>query len=235
MNHLLPVGARRAAACTGALAVILAACTACVGSSTPASGTSNTASAPATGTGATGTPGGASTPAAGASTGAPAGAASSPAAGGGGSTGSGGGSGPQPCLTQNLTATTANPGAAAGSDYVDLVFKNVGGEACTMYGYPGVSFGAGGPVQQVGQPASRDPQVSPLIVTLIPNAHAFAQLQIADAGNYPQSTCRPTATTELRVYPPNNNTLLYVPYTSTGCAGNEVTLRIEAVQPGTGS
>ncbi len=118
---------------------------------------------------------------------------------------------------------------------MDIVFKNIGGEACTLYGYPGVSFGAGAPDQQVGQPASRNPQVSPLTVTLIPNAHAFAVLQVADAGNYPQSACGPTPTTQLRVYPPNNKTLLYIPFPSTACSGNEVTLHIEALQPGSGS
>lgn len=235
MNNLLPVGMRRVAAGTGALAFILAACTACVGSSSPTPGTSTTAGAPSSGAG-TSAPatGGASTPAGGGgSTGAPStGGASTPA--GGGSTGAGAGA-PQPCLTQNLSASVKDSGAAAGSDYVDIVFENIGGEACTLYGYPGVSFGAGAPVQQIGQPAARNSQVNPLTVTLIPDAHAFAVLQVADADNYPQSSCGPTPTTQLRVYPPNNKTLLYIPFPSTGCSGNEVTLRIEALQPGSGS
>jgi hypothetical protein len=229
---------RRVAAGTGALAFILAACTACVGSSSPTAGSSSTASAPGTGAGASApATGGASTPAAGGgSTGAPTTGGGASASAGGGSTGSTGGAGaPQPCLTQNLSASVKDSGAAAGSDYVDLVFENVGGEACTLYGYPGVSFGAGAPVQQVGQPAGRNPQVNPLIVTLIPDAHAFAVLQIADAQNYPQSACSPTPTTQLRIYPPNNKTLLYVAFPSTACSGNEVTLRIEALQPGSGA
>lgn len=232
MNHLPPKSVRRVAAGTGALALTLAACTACVGSSSPSPNSTGIGSASSSGA-STAAGGGAS-------------AATSTTAGGGTATGAATTSGsgnagssgaPATCETQNLSAGVANSpgGAAAGSDYVDIVFRNVGNAPCTLYGYPGVSFGAGSPVQQVGQPASRDSQVNPAIVTLIPNAHAFAVLQIGDAGNYPAGDCDPKATTYLRVYPPGNTTLLYAAYTSTGCASNVVTLHVEAVQPGTGS
>lgn len=238
MNHLPRKSLNRAAVCAGALALTLATCSACVGSSSPSgvsssatsgggAATSPGASSPATGGGgngstSSGTTGGGAT-----------GAATTSGSGGAGASGGG----PQACETQNLSASVADNagGAAAGSDYVDIVFKNIGDSACTLYGYPGVSFGVGSPVQQVGQPASRNPQVSPLIVTLIPNAHAFSVLRIADAENYPANDCDPKAATYLRVYPPNNNTLLYVPLSSTACASNVVTLSVETVQPGTGA
>jgi hypothetical protein len=104
-----------------------------------------------------------------------------------------------------------------------------------MYGYPGVSFGAGTPVQQLGQPAARDPRTSPSLVTLQPGGYAHAILQIGDAGNWPPATCQPTPTTYLQVYPPNTSNLLYVAYDSTGCKGNIVTLHVQAVQPGSGA
>ena len=228
IRRVLPsVNIRRVTACTGALAFTLAACTACVGSSSPSSGPStgvgNTGSASA---GATGTiPGGTTT-------------AAATTGGGGSATGTattGSSGAPQACLTENLSATVTSSGAAAGSDYVNIVFKNIGNAACTLYGYPGVSFGAGAPVEQVGQPAARNPQVSPLTVTLIPNAHAFALLQVADTGNYPSNDCKSTPTTDLRVYPPNNNTLLYASFPSTACTTSVVTLHVEAMQPGSGS
>ena len=233
MNHIPPRALSRIAVCTGALALTLATCSACVGASTPSNGstgsaagsagTSPSASAPATGGGAPPPP----TTAGGGATG----VSSTSGAGSGG----GSGGGPQACETQNLSAIVANPGAAAGSAYYDIVFKNIGNAPCTLYGYPGVSLGAGSPVQQVGQPASRNADVAPKIVTLIPNAHAFAVLQVVDAYNYPESICDRKPATELRVYPPNNSTLLYIPLSTMTCASKQVTLGIAAVQPGTGS
>jgi hypothetical protein len=139
------------------------------------------------------------------------------------------------CSPRYLNGTVSGQQGTAGSIYVNIVFKNLDNKPCTMYGYHGVSLGAGTPVQQVGQPAGRNPQVSPKLVTLQPGGHAYAILQIGDAANWPPPTCQPVPTTYLQVYPPNTSNLLYVAYDSTGCKGNVVTLHVEAVQPGTGS
>jgi hypothetical protein len=132
-------------------------------------------------------------------------------------------------------------GAAAGSEYVTITFKNLNNQPCTLYGYPGVSFGKGGPgtgspVTQVGAPADKNPAVAKKLITLPPGGYAHATLQIGDAGNYPAASCDPTPTTYLLVYPPNTMSQLYIPYTSTACASmSVVTLHVEAVQAGTGS
>ena len=227
MKQVLAMGA--IVACT------LAVCTACVGSST-GSPSSNTGSANTSSTSSTSssTTGSAATSSAATVTSvatAPATAISSKSGGSNSSTES---SGPSTCLTRYLNGSIGTTQGAAGSVYVDVVFKNLDNKPCTLDGYPGVSFGAGTPVHQIGQPADRDPLVSPKLVTLQPGGHAYAVLQIGDAGNYPASTCKPAATTYLQVYPPNSSNLLYVAYDSTGCAGNVVTLHVEAVQPGTG-
>jgi hypothetical protein len=239
MIHVLPASARRAAACAGSLALILAAGTACAANSggSAASGTGgggSTAAGPSAtaGTGtaaATVTVGTSASAAGGAGTGPATASASARSAGGAGANG-----GPGTCQTSQLRGSTGAAQGAAGSVYVDIVFQNTGSQPCTLTGYPGVSFGAGDPVQQVGRPADRDPQVNPTIVTLIPNAHAFAVLQIGDAGNYPAGTCQPAPTSYLQVYPPNNTTQLRIPYSSTACRGDVVTLHIEAIQPGAG-
>lgn len=234
MNHLPPKSLGRAAVCAGTLALTLATCSACVGSSGPSnvsSGSTGGGTVTSPAAGAT-TPGGTGATGSGGSGGGATGSATTSGSGGGGT-----GGGPQACETQNLSASIADNagGGAAGSDYVDLVLQNIGNTPCTVYGYPGVSFGAGSPDQQVGQPASRNTQVNPLVVTLIPNAHAFSVLRVVDAGNYPPSDCHPKQTSDLRVYPPNNTTLLYVPFPSTGCGSNVVTLSVEAMQPGTGA
>lgn len=142
--------------------------------------------------------------------------------------------GPGTCLTRYLHGDIGLSQGAAGSVYVDITFKNLDNAACTLQGYPGVSFGAGTPVSQVGQPASRNNAVTAAAVTLAPGGYAYATLQITDAGNYPEATCDPVATTWLQVYPPNNTGQLYIPYNSTACSANVVTLSVQAVQPGNG-
>ncbi len=229
MKHVWYAGA--IAACT------LAFCTACTGSSTSGgaagattSGTNSsasasgrrdqrkrqrrTASATATASGGSGNGSGGSSTATG--------------------SGSNNGSGPSTCLVRYLNVSVANGQGTAGSVYVDLVFKNLNNQACTLYGYPGVSFGAGTPVTQVGRPADRNPAVGSTLVTLQPGAHAYAVLQIGDAGNYPAATCQPANTTYLQVIPPNTSNTIYVAYDSTACKGNVVTMHVEAVQPGSG-
>jgi hypothetical protein len=213
---------RRIAAGAGLLTLTMAACTACVGSSTSPSGAS---SAPAAGT--TTSAGGLSTAGTGTST------TANGSAGSGGS-GSGSGTSLSTCQASQLSGSIGSSQGAAGSVYVNVVFKNTGSLPCTLAGYPGVSFAAGSPAHQVGQPADHNAQVTPSTVTLLPNGHAYAVLQVGDAGNYPAGTCTPTKTTALRVYPPNNTSQISVPYSSTGCAGDVVTMHVEAVQPGTG-
>lgn len=231
MNHIPPRSLSRVAVGTGALALTLATCSACVGGSTASGGpTSSAAGSAVTSASATGIgPSGGAAP----STAAGGGASATDTAPGSGNTGAPGG--PQACETQNLSGTVGDGNGAAGSAYYDVVFENIGNTPCTIYGYPGVSVGAGSPVQQVGQPASRNPQVNPMIVTLIPNAHAYAILRITDALNYPAGDCDPKPVTSLRVYPPNNKTLLYIPLSTTTCSSKLVTMAIEAVQPGTGA
>ncbi len=206
----------------------LVLCTACVGSSTPSANAGGTSSA-SHATSSSTTPG-ASTGSTTTATQTAAGTTSTAAG-----KGSGGSSSASTCSPRYLNGTVSGQQGTAGSIYVNIVFKNLNNKPCTMYGYPGVSFGAGTPVQQLGQPAARDPRTSASLVTLQPGGYAYAILQIGDAGNWPPTTCQPTPTTYLQVYPPNTSNVLYVAYDSTGCKGNIVTLHVQAVQPGSGS
>lgn len=117
-----------------------------------------------------------------------------------------------------------------------IEFTNISGATCTLYGYPGVSLLAGTPLAQVGAAASRSTSTVPSLVTLAPEQTANALLRVVDALNYPEATCSPTATTELRIYPPNQTASIDLPFKTTGCASTSVTLMtIGAVQAGTGS
>lgn len=241
MNHLSSASFRRLAVATATAVGTLALCTACTGGSTPANAAGTQTGTPAATSSASGTataPGGAvqTAPSAVASP------ANAPTTSGGGGGGNGGGSGVgsgsgshlTTCLPRYLNASAGASQGTAGSIYVDIVFKNLNNQACTLYGYPGVSFGAGTPVTQVGQPADRNPFAPPTLVTLQPGGYAYAILQVGDAGNWPPPTCHPTPTTYLQVIAPNTSNTLYVAYKSTACAGNVVTMHVEVVQPGTG-
>ena len=228
MKHVL--------AATAIAAGTLLACTACTSSATTGAGTSTTSAATANSSAGTG----ATTAGSSASSGATGSAVNDTSTAGSGSgsnsgSGNGAGSGSNTCQTRYLNASVANENGAAGSDYVDIVFKNLNNQACTLYGYPGVSFGAGSPVAQVGQPADRNSAVSSSLVTLQPQGYAYAVLQIGDAQNWPASTCQPTATAWLQVIAPNTTNPLEVSFDSTACKGDIVTVHVEAVQPGNGS
>ena len=138
------------------------------------------------------------------------------------------------CLVRYLNGAIGLSQGAMGSTYVNITFKNLNNQPCTLYGYPGVSFGAGTPVNQVGQPAGRDHSVASKVITLQPGGYAYATLRIADALNYPTASCMPTATTYLLVYPPNTSNLLYVPYNTNACTADVVTMSVQAVQAGNG-
>ena len=145
----------------------------------------------------------------------------------------GGAAGPADCATRDLQAKVVNSEGAAGSLYQNIDFTNISNATCTMYGYPGVSLAGGTPVTQVGAAASRSTAASPTLVTLTPGQTANALLRVAQALNYPASTCSPAATTYLQIYPPNQTTPIYLSYKSTGCTSNSVNLlTIGVVQAG---
>jgi hypothetical protein len=133
-----------------------------------------------------------------------------------------------------LHGDTGRVGAAAGSEYVTITFKNLNNQPCTLYGYPGVSAGNGTPVNQVGQPANRNSAVPSTVVTLQPGGYAYTTLQIVNVLNYPNADCKPASTSWLLVYPPNTSNLLYIPYNTKVCTTSTVSMSVQAVQAGQG-
>jgi hypothetical protein len=136
------------------------------------------------------------------------------------------------CATRQLRATAAPGQGTAGSVYALIHFTNIGGAACTLYGYPGVSFGAGTPVAQVGLAASENPGTPRELVTLGAGGTASALLQITDAGNFSPGQCHRVTATWLKIYPPNQTAPIYLRYTSPMCAGRVHILTVGAVRPG---
>jgi hypothetical protein len=141
--------------------------------------------------------------------------------------------GPPPCATRSLGAKTGISQGAAGSTYVQIVFTNISGATCTLYGYPGVSFAGGTPVSQIGRAATEDPTTPRQLVTLAPGAVASALLRVVTAQNF-GSRCHLATASYLQVYPPNQTTPIYISYSSSACANPIHLLTVDVVKPGSG-
>jgi len=135
------------------------------------------------------------------------------------------------CATKDLDISLGQGQGAAGSVYEPLRFTNNGARACTLYGYPGVSFVTAGSGDQVGVPASRNPQHPARTVILSPGARADAVVQVVDHGNYGAEQCQATPVSGLRVYPPGNKDAAYVPFHDSvaACSTDVTQLTVEAV------
>jgi hypothetical protein len=148
-----------------------------------------------------------------------------------------GGSGLAACTTSSLRVSVdiSQGGAAAGSTYMPVNFTNSSGHPCSMYGFPGVSFVTGPGGSQIGAAAARNHGFSPVSVTLAAHGSAHAWLQVAQAGNYPSSTCHMVTATWLRVFPPGNTAAAYVSHTFPACSSAKASLlTVMPVRSGTG-
>lgn len=127
-----------------------------------------------------------------------------------GTTASGASGAAPACRTSALKVfLRGGSGGAAGSVYEGLDFVNRGGAACTLRGYPGVSF-VDGAHHQVGAAARRTAPPQATTVTLKPGARASVILRTTETANYPPSRCRPQSVRGLRVYPPGQTRSAFV-------------------------
>jgi Protein of unknown function (DUF4232) len=128
--------------------------------------------------------------------------------------------GPGPCPANQLRLSVGRPDGAAGTIYYPLDFTNVSSAACTMYGYPGVAFvtSQGGSV--IGAPAGRRTigGLVPTLITLQPGATARATLAISDVLLSDQCHNHQLPVSTIQVYPPDQYTALFAPFSRTGCA-----------------
>ena len=111
------------------------------------------------------------------------------------------------CLNGSLTLTLGSPNGTAGATHYGLTFKNTGTSACTMYGYPGVSFlDSGG--NQIGAAAQQEGG-SLVTVTLAAGGNAYASIAVTDPGIPPCTG--PGTAAQVRVYPPGQTQAALVP------------------------
>jgi hypothetical protein len=147
---------------------------------------------------------------------------------------------PPGCSTSGLVVWMDTQGSvAAGSVFYTLMFTNLSGHACTLYGHPGVTaVGLGG--HQAGSPAAWDPPGAQL-VTLASGATGYAVLQYSDVvtSNSGPRPCDPVTAAGLRIYPPDQTAAKVVPFPLKACTTSVTYLGVRPVQqappPGHGS
>ena len=131
--------------------------------------------------------------------------------------------GPALCKAANLTASLdSRGGGAAGSVYMQLIFKNAGAEPCLLKGFAGVSLTAGASGGPIGAAAKRDDSTPAANVLLAPGQSGKATLRYTQAGNYPDCTRTPAA--GFRVYPPEDTASLFIAAPKDACRESAINL-----------
>jgi hypothetical protein len=126
----------------------------------------------------------------------------------------------------SISLNVAQASGAAGSVYYPINFKNTSGQACEMYGYPGVSFVTAGTSagRQIGAAAARSRDFPKVSVRLAPGGTAHAWLQVTVAANYSASACQPVTAHWLRIYPPNETAAGYLGHDFNACSSSSTPL-----------
>lgn len=128
-------------------------------------------------------------------------------------------SGTAACTSADLQASLGGgTGAGMSQNHTGLQLRNIGSSACTLYGYPGVSWAAGADGHQVGAGATRQADTTggpEETVTLAPRALVSAPLDIVDAAVISPSECKPVPVSGLQVYPPGERAALFIPLPTT--------------------
>jgi Protein of unknown function (DUF4232) len=125
-----------------------------------------------------------------------------------------------PCRTGDLRLRVGAANGAAGTIYYPIEFTNVSSAACTLYGYPGVSFVTAPHGTIIGAPAGRREiaGITPALITLRADATAHAILADSDVLTSNQCHQHQVAARTVQVYPPGQYTALFAPFSGTGCA-----------------
>jgi hypothetical protein len=125
-----------------------------------------------------------------------------------------------PCRAEQIAVTASPTQGAVGHRAVTLIFSLLGGEPCTLTGYPWVDSGTGGPAMHAeptlrgymgGLPPSVDLPPS-VILSISTQAQAIVEGVAVDGSGNP---C--PGYTDLRVSPPDISVVFTVPATIDAC------------------
>jgi hypothetical protein len=114
------------------------------------------------------------------------------------------------CVSSVLGASLGQSLGAAGTSHVSLLLTNRSKVACSLAGYPGVSFVGGSDMHQIGAPAQRDRRAGATPVILAPGATVHATVQVAESGNYGPQGCQQVKATGYRIFPPGSTGSLLI-------------------------
>ena len=123
-----------------------------------------------------------------------------------------------PCRGADLQVLLGRAEGTAGTSYQRIHVANTGSRACTISGYPRVSFrdGTGHPVGL--RSLHRNFTGVPVrVVTIEPGRLAHTDIAIPDAFNFPRHACQPRETVRLRFTPPHRSLGHVLPYRTTIC------------------
>jgi hypothetical protein len=137
------------------------------------------------------------------------------------------------CASSDLQAKLGEAQGAAGTFYQVVVLTNTSSSACSLYGYPGVSFvtGVGGKV--IGAPATRNTGIRDVLVTVQPGSQASTLVGVEDVTALPASKCQEGKADWLQIYPPGDTGALYVQYKAEVCTNaNQTFMTDGAIRAG---
>jgi hypothetical protein len=151
--------------------------------------------------------------------------------------------GARACTSADLAVSLGGgTGPGMDQDHTGLQLRNIGSSACTLFGYPGVSWVGGADGHQVGAAATRElgingTEPAEKTVTLAPGALASAPIDFVDAAAYPSDQCHAVPVRGLRVYPPGEKAAIFFPMGTPGqygiCANaKDTTLSVGYLQAG---
>ncbi|MDX2816867.1 DUF4232 domain-containing protein [Streptomyces sp. NPDC006207] len=146
--------------------------------------------------------------------------------------GSGREGGAQRCASSQLSVSIGDKESGAGTTHFQLVFRNTGRAACTLTGFPGVSF-HGRDGGQVGNAAERTTGTPVATVTLDPDARAVVDAQAPNGqAGYSDDACALRSVNYLGVFPPGSKDQINVAWKASQCSGRGAGgLKVGPVRP----
>ena len=126
------------------------------------------------------------------------------------------------CHTGDLKLTLGKRGGATATKFQPLYFTNIAEHACTLHGYPGVSWMAADDGHQVGDAFNRAAFNPKVTVSLAPGDVAYAILATHDVGMFPARQCKPVSVRGYRVYPPDETKSILVASATKACSAKGV-------------
>ena len=124
---------------------------------------------------------------------------------------------PASCKSDVLSILLGNAKAAAHAVRYPINFQNISAVACTLDGFPEVSFFGKSYSIRVGAPATQNHGTPQHVVTIQPEGIATALLSLENATRYPGG-CRQTRVGGILVRPPGLTRSVRLPLSVLACA-----------------